>query len=333
MLEKVLVALVAPPFLLGAAVAPVDHAQVVFSFSDADIIESSGLAVVGGLVITTNDSGDTGRVFAVDPADGRTVSTIGWEDHPTDVEAIAPDGRGGVWVGDIGDNTESRDRIQVADVPIGASDTTLTDLEVFDLAYPDGPHNAETLMTDPVTGRLYVATKGAFGGTLYAVPASLSPDRTNQLEPLGDVLPIATDGAFLADGRHFVVRNYGAAAVYAFPSLQKVAEFRLPDQPQGEGLAVEPDGSLLLSSEGVHSDVLRVRLPALADAPVSSPTATTTPSATPSATSSATAQAEADAASQPPGTDDSERPVWPWVLGGVVGLGCVVVLVRSLRPR
>ena len=79
--------------------------------------------------------------------------------------------------------------------------------------------------------------------------------------------------------------------------------------------------------------MLRVRLPALADAPVSSPTATTTPSATPSATSSATAQAEADAASQPPGTDDSERPVWPWLLGGVVGLGCVVVLVRSLRPR
>src|SRR3954467_2086156 len=166
MLEKVLIALVAPPFLLGAAAAPVGHAQVVFCFKDDAIIESSGLAVVGDLVVTTNDSGDTGRVFAVDPADGRTVSTTHWEDDPTDVEAIAPDGRGGVWVGDIGDNTESRDTVQVADVPVSDSDASPADLQLFHLAYPDRPHNAETLMTDPVTGRLYIATKGTFGGTL-----------------------------------------------------------------------------------------------------------------------------------------------------------------------
>ena len=73
------------------------------------------------------------------------------------------------------------------------------------------------------------------------------------------MLPIATDGAFLPDGKHFVVRNYAAAAVYAFPSLEKVDQFQLPDQQQGEGLAVDADGSLLLSSEGLHSEVLRVR--------------------------------------------------------------------------
>ncbi len=260
MAERLLAGLLVVPFLLGAAAAPVDTSQVAFSFEDSDIIESSGLAVADGLVVTTNDSGDTGRVFTVDPATGRTVGVTDWADDPQDVEALAPLDDDEVWVGDIGDNGESRDTIQVAQVPVGPGDDGV-DGPVYDLAYPDGPHDAETLMTDPSTGRLYVATKGVLGGTLYAAPAHLSPDRVNRLEPLGDVLPVATDGAFLADGRHFVVRNYAVAAVYAFPSLEKVDQLRLPDQPQGEGLAVEPDGSLLLSSEGLHSKVLRVTLP------------------------------------------------------------------------
>jgi hypothetical protein len=323
MLEKVLAGLIAPPFLLGAAVAPVDHAQKVFSFRDSDIIESSGLVVVGDLVVTTNDSGDTGRVFTVDPATGRTVGVTGWGNDPTDVEALAPLGDHEVWAGDIGDNSESRDSVQVSPVPVGPGNQDV-DAPVYDLIYPDGPHNAETLMTDPTDGRLYVATKGTLGGRLYAAPAKLSADHPNRLEPLGDVLPIATDGAFLADGRHLVIRNYAVAAVYAFPSLEEVAEFPLPDQEQGEGLAVEPDGSLLLSSEGLHTPVLRVTLPALSD---------TQGAGSPGLTPSPTAQTPPTQTGAPPPGEETERPVWPWFLGGLVGLGCVVVLVGSLRPR
>ena len=93
MAERLLAGLLVVPFLLGAAVAPTDQAQVAFSFRDNDIVESSGLAVVDGLVVTTNDSGDTGRVFTVDPGTGETVGVTEWADDPTDVEALAPDGR------------------------------------------------------------------------------------------------------------------------------------------------------------------------------------------------------------------------------------------------
>src|SRR4029078_7304851 len=96
------------PFLLGAAVAPVDKAQVVFSFRDSDIVESSGLVVVDGLGVTTNDSGDTRRVFTVDPVTGKTVGVTAWADEPTDVEALAPDGHGGVWVPGSGGKTAPR---------------------------------------------------------------------------------------------------------------------------------------------------------------------------------------------------------------------------------
>ncbi len=318
MSERLLAGLVVVPFLLGAAAAPADEAQVVFSFQDNDIVESSGLVVARGLVVTTNDSGDTGRVFTVDPATGKTVGTTGWGNDPQDVEALAPLDDNQVWVGDIGDNTESRDSVQVTAVPVGSGNGDI-DGPIYDLVYPDGPHNAETLMSDPTTGRLYVATKEVLGGTLYAAPTNLDPDGANELEPLGDVLPIATDGAFLPDGKHFVVRNYGAAAVYAFPSMEKVDQFQLPDQQQGEGLAVDADGSLLLSSEGPHSEVLRVALPTSSASP--------SPSATPST------HTESREDSELPETTETQRDAWPWFLGGLIGLGCLVVLTRSLRRR
>jgi len=314
MSERLLAGLVVVPFLLGAAVAPVDKAQVVFSFRDSDIVESSGLVVVDGLVVTTNDSGDTGRVFTVDPVTGKTVGVTAWADEPTDVEALAPDGHGGVWVGDIGDNTESRESVQIADLAVGGTGGDV-DPEVRDLTYPDGAHDAETLMRNPTTGRLYVASKGVLGGELFEVPES----GNGRMRALGDVLPIATDGAFLPDGKHFVVRNYGMAAVYAFPSLEKVDQFQLPDQQQGEGLAVDTDGSLLLSSEGLHSEVLRVSLP------------TSTASPSPSASPSTHTESRED--SELPETTETQRSAWPWFLGGLIGLGCLLVLIRSLRRR
>ena len=50
MSERLLAGLLVVPFLLGAAAAPADEAQVVFSFDDNDIVESSGLVVARGLV-------------------------------------------------------------------------------------------------------------------------------------------------------------------------------------------------------------------------------------------------------------------------------------------
>ena len=46
--------------------------------------------------------------------------------------------------------------------------------------------------------------------------------------------------------------------------------------------------------------------------------------------------AEPEATTAPAAEETSEgndRPVWPWAVGGVVGLAALVVLVRSLRPR
>ena len=76
-----------------------------------------------------------------------------------------------MWVGDIGDNTESRESVQIADVAVGGTGGDV-DARGARSRYPDGAHDAETLMRNPTTGRLYVASKGVFGGELFEVPES-----------------------------------------------------------------------------------------------------------------------------------------------------------------
>ncbi len=326
--DRLLAGLVVVPFLLGAAAAPTSPARVACTFQDPEIVESSGLVVQDGLFLTTNDSGDSGRVFAVDPASGSTVGLTHWSEDPTDVEALAPARDGGVWVGDIGDNTESRDSVEVTRVPVAASDTTV-DGETYELDYPDGPHNAESLLSDPRTGRLYVATKSVFGGTVYRAPRTLSADGPNRLRPVGDVLAIATDGAFFPDGRHVVLRDYSHAVVYTFPDLHEVASFRLPTQEQGEGIAVARDGAVYVSSEGRHQPVLRVPLPADVRRALDQrgPAAASAP-ASPGSASPADGTAAQDHRFDP-------RPDWPWFLTGGLALVLLVAVARVFgrRPR
>lgn len=326
MLDRLLAGVVAVPFVMGAAAAPTHSGHVEFTFGDPDIVESSGLVVQDGLFVTTNDSGDSGRVFTVDPATGETVGVTSWSDDPTDVEALAPAGRGAVWVGDIGDNTASRDSVEVTRVPVGRGDAT-ADTPTYDLAYPDGSVNAETLLSDPTTGRLYVATKNVFGGTLYEAPARLDPDGPNRLREVGPVLPIATDGAFFPDGKHLILRDYSRAVVYTFPALEEVGSFRLPDQDQGEGIAVAPDDAVFVSSEGEHEPVLRVPLPADVRRAVASATSSPSPSSSPT---SGTYSREGR---ELPEQEHTERPFWPWFLTAWVVLGGLVLLLRSLRRR
>jgi hypothetical protein len=311
-LEKLLAALAVLPFGLGFAVGtggPADD-DVAFSFADPEIIESSGLAIEDGLFATVNDSGDTGRVFTVDPADGHTVAVTTWDGEPTDVEAMSLLPDGDVLVGDIGDNTASRESVELLRVPFGEDGAV--DPTTYELAFADGPHDAEALLVHPKSGQVLVVAK-EFIGRLYAAPAKLGED----------MLPIVTDGAFFPDGKHFVLRGYGDAAFYRWPSLEPVGEIGLPDQEQGEGIAVSKDGTVYVSSEGVNSEVLRIKLSRALQSELEgvdrSPADDQGGSITPT---------DKDEPAQ-----DVFHPFYPWVIGGLVGVVILVVMIRSLRPR
>jgi hypothetical protein len=327
------------PFALGLISGDEGRRHVVLELTDPQIVESSGLVASGGLFVTVNDSGDDGRTFVVD-RDGDTVGGASWGEA-IDVEAVAPWGRDRVLVGDIGDNRGRRDTVRLLRVPLERGQREVVP-EVFEVTYPDGPVDAEALLVHPVTQRVLLASKQLLGGTLYVAPRELGTARPNRLRALGPVLGFVTDGAFFPDGRHLVLRDYGRAVVYAYPSLEPVAELDLPKQEQGEGIAVDEDGTVYVSSEGQFSQVLRIDLPPTVR-DVVTPPPVTTPSAAPSATPSATPSPTATARPAPstesregrelPEDTSAERSPWPWFLTGWLGLGAIVVLLYALRRR
>lgn len=253
--------------LVGALAVPAtatatdEGARRVFELQDERIHESSGLADLGAMMVTVNDSGDTSRVFVVDPESGETVGVSDFDIEVSDVEALAPAGTDAVYVGDIGDNRRARDDVVVHRVRVAREQLDADPSASFRLAYPDDAHDAESLFADR-DGRLHVITKSFGGGTVYRAPARLDPDGTNRLEPVARVEEYATDAAALPGGRHVLVRSLRRATVYRLPDFAAVGSFGLPWQPQGEAVSVGPDGRIRISTEGARTPVFEVELPA-----------------------------------------------------------------------
>jgi hypothetical protein len=314
---------------LPASAQEVEGAEVALRLQDPRIQESSGMALSRrhpGVLWTHNDSGHRAELYAVGP-EGRTLATLtlaGVAARDWEGMAAGRDDRGrpALFVGDIGDNNGVWPEVAVYRVtePARLRDATVPAVR-YRLRYADGPHDAEALLVDPRSNRLYVATKSEAGGGLYRAPPRLDPAGVNVLHRIARVPPVVTDGAFLPSGRGFVLRDYQQAHVYAAPG-RRVGSFDLPVQFQGESLAVTADGrSVLVGSEGPDSELWRVPLPAPLLARVTPAT-----------------RAPAGAAS-PAAAGDRPAPVgWRWgvtpvlaVAAGALALLVVVLLVR--RPR
>ena len=251
-----------------------DGDRTAFTIRDPRITESSGLAASAlhpGVVYTHNDSGGVPKIFALGP-DGRVraVLTVGGA-SARDWEAIAlgkdDRGRPAIFVADIGDNLGGAwPYVTVYRIPEPARLRSRTlRATAFKIKYADGPRNAETLMINPKTNRLYIASK-LFGGKIYEAPRRLRTSGFNVMRKVGDAPAIATDGAFSPDGRTCVIRTYFGARLYSVRPDGRpgrtLKSIDLPVQAQGESVTYTADGtSLLVGSEGKNQPVYRVPLP------------------------------------------------------------------------
>lgn len=265
--------------MAGAADPPT--AKRLFTIHDARVKESSGLIKsqkYPGIWWTSNDSGDTARIFGVNQ-NGDVKAVLTFKAPVKDVEALAIDSDGTIYVADIGDNKASRQMISVYTIPEPA---TLGNQSMryhqYDFVYPDGAHDAETLLIQPDTHRLYFVTKVAKGkGAFYAAPEQASRQVTNNLTRLADAPPGITDGTFLPDGKSLVLRSYVDIALLTWGPNPNV-QARLPvPLSQGESVAIGPSStSLVVGSEGANSVVYQVPIPVRK----ATPTAAATPPAT-----------------------------------------------------
>ncbi|WP_433333102.1 hypothetical protein [Spirillospora sp. CA-294931] len=259
---------------LAAAPAAAADRKVAFTVADPRITESSGLAVSRlhpGVTYTHNDSGGVAQIFALGP-DGRTRAVLtlaGASARDWEGMALGRDdkGRPAIYVGDVGDNLGGAwPYITVYRIPEPKQLRSQTlRATAFRLKYEDGPRNAETVMVNPRTNRLYIASK-LFSGALYEAPARLRTGTVNKLRKVGDAPAIATDGAFSPDGRNYVIRTYFGARLYSVNQDgrpgKSLGPVSIPGQEQGESVAFTADGrSILAGSEGSGQPVYRISLP------------------------------------------------------------------------
>jgi hypothetical protein len=303
--------------------------------ADPRLDELSGMVVHDGGLWAMSDGGRRVQVHRIDRSNCTVIDTRTADIDPHDVEDLAVGPDGALWVGDVGDNERRRETVAVVVLPERG------DARLHRLTYPDGPHDAEALLVD-THGRPLVITKevGRPAG-LYRTaepPVGEGPtplQRVGELAlPASDTLggPVGgigtrliTGAALSADGTVAAVRTYTDAWLFPVTGGDLVAAFDqapvrvpLPDEPQGEAIAFEPDGTLLSGSEtrrGVHGEIRAV------------------------AGAAALAGAAVPVAPLPPAPEvvpEPGPPPWlPAAVGGgaVVGLLLLVTAAASLRGR
>jgi hypothetical protein len=231
--------------------------------------ELSGLAssqIHPGTLYAHNDSGDSARFFAIDESarflariDVPGALAIDWEDMAV---GRCPTGWC-VFIADIGDNDLNRTDCTIYRVPEpatlpanGATITTTYDRLPF--VYPDGLHNAETLLVDPQSQRIFVVTKeeGSVSSRVYELPTPVTPNVRATLVFVGTLsVPwtagAITGGAFNGCGDRILIRSKAAMFELArSPSQDLVSIFGatpvsvpLAVEPQGEAVTYSADGS------------------------------------------------------------------------------------------
>ena len=250
-------------------------ARLVGHIEDTAITESSGLAASStkpGSFWTHNDSGGRPFLFCIE-GDGHSCGTVAvpgagifdWEDM---ARGPGPDsGVSYLYIGDIGDNTGTRESVVVYRVPEPADAIGQNATEIV-LTYPDGPHDAETLMVHPRTGDLYIVSKGS-DPIVYVARSPLSSSMTLEVAgraKLPSLLPGPTGGDIAPNGKRVVLSLYTGAVEFvlepgaAFDTIWRTTptDIDLPAVAQREAIAYSLDGrSIVTTSEGNNSPIHR----------------------------------------------------------------------------
>ncbi len=261
----VLVGLLAVPLPTASAI---DGVTEVCRFADPRFTEISGMTYSqrhDGVIYLHNDSSGGPLVFAVDAATCQTLATLTIRGiEARDIEAIGSGrdakGRPVLWVADIGDNVDSWPEVRLHRVrePKVLRDRSVK-ARTYRFTYPDRPHNAEALLADPESSRVWVVTKQSAAGRIYALPEPLSRTRINVAEPVGDAGGFVTDASVSPDGSRFAIRDYVDAEVRTGkPPGTDPQRVYLPLQVQGEAMTWTPDGSALLVAGEKDDRLLRV---------------------------------------------------------------------------
>src|SRR3954464_8814249 len=256
----------------GAATGAAPQIAPLCQVTDPRLPELSGLGVAGARMVAMNDGGTELTVYVLDlgcqVVDVRTAPV-----DPYDPEDLALGADGTAWLADIGDNRLERPTVALLALrPDGTSG-------VYRMTYPDGPHDAESLLLAP-DGTPYLVPKEGLGSSgVCRAAAPVLAGGTGAMERVGTVNfaltgtaggPVgragqlmATGGAVSRDGTLLALRTYTDAYVWRLSGSDVVralgvapVRIALPPAPQGEAISFSADDRhLVVAGEGLPGDV------------------------------------------------------------------------------
>ena len=231
--------------------------------------ESSGVAwslARPGILFSHSDGADASVLYALDtlgrfqariPLEG--VKNRDWEDMAT---ARCDEGYC-IYLADSGDNYARWSEIHVHRiVDTGSLDETPRPVETFTMKLPDGARDIEALFILPGE-QIHLVTKGRHAGnTLYRYPLPLRPGEEVLLEEVQSLsheampIPAQITGADAStDGSMVVLRSYQDMTFFRvqdgllIPMEGGKVDLGTLQEPQGEGVALGPDGQVFLTTE------------------------------------------------------------------------------------
>jgi len=229
------------------------------------INEVSGIAdskTAPGFLWAHEDSGNPTQLYLI-KHDGSVVKSIflkgttnrDWEDM-----ALLD---GSIYIGDIGDNNQVQTEYSFYKFPEPASSTdTVQNVERIRFQYPDGAHDAEGFLADPVTKNIYIISKRDNPSKVYKLSYPFASNNT--------VAPVRTlpytgvvSAAISLDGKEILIKTY--STIYYYYRLQgesieqalqkepKVIKYQ--PEPQGEAVCFANNGTgyFTLSEKGFAS--------------------------------------------------------------------------------
>lgn len=248
--------------------------------TDPALAELSGLVAIDDGFYAIGDSGADGAVAQLGP-DCAVTRWIQVPVDPYDIEDLAwtsGSGSDRLWLADVGDNQRRRDTVALIGVSVDGSGGSL-----HRLTYPDGPHDAETILLGPDDVPVIVTKTFGDSSGIYRPAGGLNVHELAEpgptpLEKVGEIdlskLPtvaedetgraaetitreIFTGGAVSHDGTVAAVRSYSHVHLFDLREhsvAQALTEppfatITLPQQPQGEAVTFTAQGDLVIASE------------------------------------------------------------------------------------
>lgn len=245
-----------------------DPTPIVNNLVRQNLIEISGVAasrINPGLLYIHQDSGDPNQVYLTDGSgeDKGTLTLTSASNRDWEDIAIGPGPAAGVsylYVGDIGDNDSKYRSVFIYRFPEPdlrgktlpyVSD--IPDVDIIELKYPDGPCNAETLMVDPLTKDIYIASKQSNLSKIYVARYPQSTTSATTMTPVVQLyFNKATGGDISSDGTEILLRSnelvwywklQPGTSIQAGLLLQPQVAPYADNEPQGEGIGFAADGS------------------------------------------------------------------------------------------